>query len=200
MDGSIVFATLRQCAPASNNASLDPPESISQTHRSVQPFSTAHGRCQEVPILYNGPPLSLKIALANGGYGLQSSTCFLGFTPLSLLNGISIGSSGKSLYLSNDSVDLQEIWHGDAFWPSLFHRQYKISIVFLKSKLADGRHFGKPLNRHNLATVWRIAMKFGKMTHFDPLKPDWIFKSPRLKATQQRTALVRCRCRFVCTR
>jgi len=27
--------------------------------------------------------------------------------------------------------------------------------------MVDGRHFEKSLNRHNLATVQRIAMKFG---------------------------------------
>jgi len=47
MDGSIVFARLRQCAPHITHAFLGPPKSIAQTaSRSV------------VPILYNGPPLS----------------------------------------------------------------------------------------------------------------------------------------------
>jgi len=37
--------------------------------------------------------------------------------------------------------------------------------------MADGRHFENvPLSRHNSATVRRIAMKFGAMTHFDPLQ------------------------------
>ena len=39
MDASIVFARWRQCAPHIIHASLDPPESTSQTgSRSVQPF------------------------------------------------------------------------------------------------------------------------------------------------------------------
>jgi len=42
---------------------------------------------------------------------------------------------------------------------------------FYKSKMADGRHFEKPLNHHNSATVQQISMKSG-MTHFDPLKPS----------------------------
>jgi len=37
--------------------------------------------------------------------------------------------------------------------------------------MADGRHLQKPLNRHNSATVRQIALKFGMMTHFEPLKP-----------------------------
>jgi len=49
--------------------------------------------------------------------------------------------------------------------------------------MADGRHFEKPLNHHNLATVRRIVMKFGTMTHFEYLKPsdeqNFEFKNPR---------------------
>jgi len=37
--------------------------------------------------------------------------------------------------------------------------------------MADDRHFEKPLNRYNSATVRLIAMKFGMSTHFDPPKP-----------------------------
>jgi len=37
--------------------------------------------------------------------------------------------------------------------------------------MADGRHFGKQLNRHNPATFHRIPMKFGTMMHFNHLKP-----------------------------
>jgi len=37
--------------------------------------------------------------------------------------------------------------------------------------MADRHHFEKPLNRHNSETVRRITMKFGKMTHYDLLKP-----------------------------
>jgi len=35
--------------------------------------------------------------------------------------------------------------------------------------MADGRHFEKSLNRHDSATVGRIAVKFGTVTHFVPL-------------------------------
>jgi len=38
--------------------------------------------------------------------------------------------------------------------------------------VADGRHFEKPLNRHNSATVRLIAVKFGMTTHFDPPMPS----------------------------
>jgi len=38
--------------------------------------------------------------------------------------------------------------------------------------MADRHHFEEPLNRHKLATVRPIAMKFGMVTHFDPLKPS----------------------------
>jgi len=38
--------------------------------------------------------------------------------------------------------------------------------------MEDGRHFEKPLNRQNSATVRWIAMKFGVMTYFDLLKPS----------------------------
>ena len=45
MDGSVVFARRRQCAPTSNTCSLRPPESTSQTaSRSVQPSCMAHDR------------------------------------------------------------------------------------------------------------------------------------------------------------
>jgi len=39
--------------------------------------------------------------------------------------------------------------------------------------MVDRHHFEKkPLNRHNLVTVLRIAMKFGMKTHFDILKKN----------------------------
>jgi len=54
MDGSIVFARWRQCAPYVTHAYLGPPESKSQTApRSVQPL--LHSSQQTVPILHNGP-------------------------------------------------------------------------------------------------------------------------------------------------
>jgi len=56
MDGSIVFATWRQCALPWNTCFLAPPsESIPQTaSRSVQPFLRSSR--QSMPILYIGPP------------------------------------------------------------------------------------------------------------------------------------------------
>jgi len=41
--------------------------------------------------------------------------------------------------------------------------------------MAGGRHFEKKLlhvNRYNSATLQRITVKFGMMTHFDPLTPS----------------------------
>jgi len=59
-------------------ASLDPPESISQTAaRSVQPF--LHSSRQTVPLLYNGQPFSPKIAPSHTGSGLHRGS--LGHPP-----------------------------------------------------------------------------------------------------------------------
>jgi len=52
------------------------------------------------------------------------------------------------------------------------NRTHSYKFQSLKSKMADGRHFEKSLNRHNSATVGRIAMKFGTMRHFDRLSPS----------------------------
>jgi len=95
--------------------------------------------------------------------------------------------------------------------------------------MANYRHFvKKPLNRYNSATVRRIAIKFGTVTHFDPLRliatnngrhPDmtavdisllniwdahWrhlanTIEPSVLNATQQGTAPVPCGCRLGCT-
>jgi len=51
---------------------------------------TVHGR--ESLYFTMGHPLTLKIALAHGGYGPPSNTCFLGPTLLSIPNTILIGS------------------------------------------------------------------------------------------------------------
>jgi len=60
MDGTVVFARWRQCAPHLIHAPLSSPESTTQTaSRSVQPF--LHSSLQNVPILYNGPLFPLKI-------------------------------------------------------------------------------------------------------------------------------------------
>jgi len=50
----------------------------------------------------------------------------------------------------------------------LNHTQLQIPL-FKNSKMVDGRHFEKSLNRHNSATVGWIGMKFGTLTHFDHL-------------------------------
>ena len=41
---------------------------------------------------------------------------------------------------------------------------------FPKYKMADGRHYKKPLNRHISATVWPILMIFGTETQIGPLQ------------------------------
>ena len=101
MDGSLVFAKWRQCAPLSNVRFLDPPKSTLQTaSRSVQPF--LHSPQQKVPILYNGPP-SLppsKLPLCMGALDV-----LFGPTPLSIPNGISI-SSAVFLHSPQQSVPL----------------------------------------------------------------------------------------------
>jgi len=38
--------------------------------------------------------------------------------------------------------------------------------------ITDRHHFEKPLNSHNSAMVRPIAMKFGMVMHFHPLKPS----------------------------
>ena len=84
MDGTMVFATWRQCAPHLTHASLGPPESKSQTApRSVQPFlgdrcKTLHpilsdrclSVCQSVTLVYCGQtagwikmPLGVEVGL-----------------------------------------------------------------------------------------------------------------------------------------
>ena len=89
MDGSVVFARLRQCVTRLTH-SLGPPESESKTaSRSVQPF--LHSSPQSVPILYSGIPL--KIAPSHWGCGPPSNTWFPGPTRVLIQNGISIGSA-----------------------------------------------------------------------------------------------------------
>jgi len=69
------------------HASLDPPESITQTaSRSVQPF--LHSSRHAVPILYNGPPYLPKMPIC-----IPSNTSFLGFIRVHNPNGISIASA-----------------------------------------------------------------------------------------------------------
>jgi len=47
--------------------------------------------------------------------------------------------------------------------------------------MADSRHFEKPLNRHNSAVVRWITVKFGMITHFDPLKANKILNFQKSK-------------------
>ena len=74
-----------------------------------------------------------------------------------------------SLKVQDDSsIDFHKIWQDDAFWSSL-----PVDCWVLKIQDGGRPPFWKPLNRHNSATVWRIVMKFGLMTHFNPLKPTY---------------------------
>jgi len=85
-------------------------------------------------------------------------------------------------------------------------------IEFLRIQDGGPPPFEDVLNRHNSATVQRIAMKFDMVTQFDPLKPSdgqkfeflktkvadgrcWdMFAVDILKVTQQGIAPVRRRC------
>jgi len=56
-----------------------------------------------------------------------------------------------------------------------FGRLYTVSTVKITIfKIQDGRrlNFENPLTCRKSATLGRIVMKFGIMTHFDPLKPS----------------------------
>ena len=76
---------------------------ITWVHPSPQPkrhlerfgrFCTDDHRVSQIPILYNGAPLSfLKIAPSHGGSGPPSNTWFLGPTRVPNPNGISIGAA-----------------------------------------------------------------------------------------------------------
>jgi len=104
MDGSIVFARWRQCAPYVTHAYLGPPESKSQTApRSVQPL--LHSSQQTVPILHNGalPP---NIAHSYGDLDLVP-TLFLGPTRVQDTNGISIGSVVFARFMAERPFRLQ---------------------------------------------------------------------------------------------
>jgi len=50
---------------------------------------------QRVPILYNGPPIPLKIAHSRGGSEASSNTWFLGPTRVHIPNGISRGCRAR---------------------------------------------------------------------------------------------------------
>jgi len=67
----------------------------------------------------------------------------------------------KSLYLLNRLTDFDEIWHGDAYWPSTGDRPLKFRIF--KNQDGGGRHLEKPQKSryHNngltgLREIWRI--------------------------------------------
>jgi len=76
MDGSIIFARWRQCAPHLKHASLDPPQFTPQTTSgSVQLF--LHSARQRVPILYNGPLLPPQNCPFPWGSRPPSNTWFL---------------------------------------------------------------------------------------------------------------------------
>jgi len=88
MDGLSCSANVR---PHLTHAILSPPESIPQTAcQSVQPF--LHSSWQKVPILYNGPPLPLNIALSHRGSGTPCNTWLLRPTKVHNPNSPPIGS------------------------------------------------------------------------------------------------------------
>ena len=93
MDGSVMFARIANIHPNLIHASLDQPESTSQTAcGSVQPF--LHSSRQTVHILYKGPPPSQNCPFAWGsGPPSRPNTWFLGPTRVQNPNGISIGSA-----------------------------------------------------------------------------------------------------------
>jgi len=95
MDGSVVFARFRYASPPNTcfpmkhvGCILAPLSSTQMASRSIQPF--LHSSRQSVPILYNGPPFSLKMAPSHG----RISTRFLGTTEIFNANDISMGSAG----------------------------------------------------------------------------------------------------------
>ena len=77
MDGSMILARLRQCAPHLIHVSFGLPESKSQTaFRLVQPFlHTVHSR--ESLYFTTRRTFSLKITIPMGGSGSLSNTGFL---------------------------------------------------------------------------------------------------------------------------
>jgi len=84
IDGSVVFARLRQREPHLTHTSLGPPDSISQTaSRSTQPF--LHSSRQRVPIIIAPSDGESGPRLKHGSFGSPLVTQFL--NP----NGISIG-------------------------------------------------------------------------------------------------------------
>jgi len=96
MDGSILFASWRQCASHLIHAFLGQSKSKSQTaSRSVQPCSRSSQ--QRVAMLYSRSPfppiLPLKIAHFHGRSKPRSNTWFLWPTWVLNQNGISIGSA-----------------------------------------------------------------------------------------------------------
>ena len=54
-----------------------------------------------------------------------------------------------------------------------------------KSKMVDGRHFGRPLNRYISTTIWPILITSGMVTHIAPYSGSLLFFShPRSKGCQ----------------
>ena len=92
MEGSIVFARLRQCASHVTRTYLGSPESTTQTvSRSVHPFLDSSRL--RVAILYNGSPLPpIKIVPFHEASEPPSNTWFPGPTRILNPNVISIAS------------------------------------------------------------------------------------------------------------
>jgi len=80
------------CTP-SNTCFLGPTR-VYTPKRHVDGFSRFFGQhTGECPVLYNVPLLSPQNCPCTWGSGPQSNTCFIGPSPLSVPNGISIGSA-----------------------------------------------------------------------------------------------------------
>jgi len=89
MDGSIVFARWRQCAPPCN-ASMGPPERVHNPNGiSIDSaiFALLTAECRRA---CPGMSFPLKIAYSHGAIWTPSNTWFLGPTRVKIPNGISI--------------------------------------------------------------------------------------------------------------
>jgi len=93
MDGSVVFARLRQCDPNLMRASLDPPESTFQNGISIDSavFCTDDRRVS--PFFTMGRPFPPQNCPSHGGSGPPSNAWFLGPTRVLDPNGISVGAA-----------------------------------------------------------------------------------------------------------
>ena len=70
---------------------------------------------------------------------------------------------------NNGLTDCHDIWHDDAFWPSVSYLPLKFEYLLIQ----DGGWptFWKLENRHISATGWPTATKFGVMMHIPAIDP-----------------------------